>query len=121
MINVSGKLQDMPKLECPFEKDPETHKMGGQGIHDDKAIGFMLSCIGILKLLRVQGEHVLDEVPNLTVPDLSIEDTMAPIAPSKVGGVKVLHTHRNEQGQYLIPFTDMFSQKGKRSHHAIRR
>jgi len=49
MINVSGKLQDMPKLECPFEKDPETHKILPV-IKDEFRWVFTTDCIATDKL-----------------------------------------------------------------------
>jgi hypothetical protein len=101
-----------------FTEDPDTGKLQGQGAHDDCAISAMLASIGVVKLLRVKGIFLLDNEVEIEVP--AVEDLeqklIAPTKPAK----EILCTWRDEQGQYVVPFTDMFGKRrdGRRSAHA---
>lgn len=104
-----------------FVEDPDTGKMEGSGAHDDRGISFMLACIGVLKLLRLQGFAFLpDEIEGAAdVPLIEPKATQPAIEViPPIGGRSIQVTWRDEQGRALIPFSEMFSKKSKRSVHA---
>lgn len=96
-----------------FSEDPETGRIEGMADNDDNGISIMLACLGLLKLMRLQGKYISDfsEETNETVevPEVEVIDDKTPQV-----------TWRDTQGQYLIQFKDMFgSKKGvRRSAHA---
>jgi len=96
-----------------FSEDPVTGKMGSVGTHDDLAIAFMLMCIGLMKLSR-------NAAIDLTRP---IEEVMASDiqqATLRAEPAKIIHTHRDDQGRYLMEFDTMFgkTKQGRKSSHA---
>lgn len=101
-----------------FTEDADTGKMEGSGSHDDAAMGFFLSCIGVLKLLRLQGFQFLpDEVQE--IPDLTNMQGTVELVNAPVKAKEVVCTWRNADGVYEMPFAEMFKKPGsKRSVHA---
>jgi hypothetical protein len=97
-----------------FSEDPETHKLEGDGAHDDNAISLMLACIGVLKLYRIEG---ID--PEATTEQAMIDTVMVltkPIVAKSPQDSSASVSWRDASGSYLIPFKDMFG-KGRRSVH----
>lgn len=96
-----------------FTEDPATGKIDGQSDHDDCGISLFLACIGILKLLRLQGKGIfdIDDIENIPVVEIEIKAT-EPTTPKQV-------SWRDSDGNYLIPFKDMFGKRkgGRRSAH----
>lgn len=112
-VRQGWKLYDLKTVDQlrSFTEDPETGKMEGQGDHDDCGIAFMLACIGMLKLMRLQGKYI---------DDFDEESTTLPVVPEVATSSKIIHTHRDENGVYQVPFSDMFGKRrnGRRSVHA---
>ena len=114
-FNAGWKIYD-PMTEDElraFTEDPETGKLEGQGSHDDVAIATFLAFIGILKLYRLKGVFIQDF-------DDETEGTVVVDEVLKIEQPKTIETTwRNEEGQCLIQFKDLFGKKhGKRSAHA---
>jgi hypothetical protein len=82
--------------------ESETGRIEGIGENDDRAISWMLACIGYLKLMR------------MGVDAVSISDTTEPVKSNSI-------SWRDQGNNLLIPFIDIFGGKskvtGKRSVH----
>jgi len=96
-----------------FVEDPDTGKLAGTGAHDDAAIAFMLACLGILRLLR-NASIDLDSLDTKTI-DMAAEALSTP------KDVTVDNPAFDENGRYLLSFTEMFTKSGRVSHHATNR
>lgn len=103
-------------------EDPATGKIQGSGSHDDNAISFFLSCIGILRLLRKLGQALATSTDVEGQEIVVMDQVVGALAGSKAqvqASSKTLHTHRDKQGRYLVDFTHMFGKRkdGRKSAH----
>lgn len=115
MVGVAQRLLPQLALYSPHLVDEllsftetEEGKLEGIGDHDDRAIAFMLACIGYLKLLRFG--QVYRPITNLE-PSPIPEGELVPYKPPRSYSKP---SWRDEQGRLLVRADDTFAEREAR-------